>query len=75
MFFCIKICIISPTFLSLHPHRNVSLVALHIKPGFAEAGLCSAELLRLEFGFMQAQQDQNSQGAGFTLPCIAFDKL
>lgn len=24
---------------------------------------------------MQAQQDQNSQGAGFTLSCIAFDKL
>ncbi len=24
---------------------------------------------------MQTQQDQNSQRAGFTLPCIAFDKL
>lgn len=34
---CIKVCISSPTFLSLHPHSNVSLVALHIKPGSAEA--------------------------------------
>lgn len=33
------------------------------------------KLFRLEVGFMQAQQDQNSQGAGFTPSCIAFDKL
>lgn len=39
MFFCIKVCISSFIFLSLSPHRNVSLVDGHIKPDSAEAAV------------------------------------